>query len=343
MPKIYFSCLFLIAVFALDLHAKERFNDGPYLIYQQNDLLQFDIKQNHLTITPYQGPYSIPEHFSIAKKDTYNNVEKWAAISDIHGQVSIFITLLKNNKVIDAHHNWQFGQGHLIITGDIFDRGDTVTEALWLIYKLEQQAEKAGGKVHYLLGNHEYMVLRGDERYLHPKYVSTLNVMQKDLKSLFSANTVLGQWLRSKATIIKLNQLVFLHGGIHQDFIDLNLSLEQANQHFRNSIGLTKKEMLNNPTHIALHATTGPIWYRGYFRDAQLQQTDIQSILKALDAQRIVVGHTSFEQLETRYNNKVLAIDSSIKNGIKGELLMWQNQQFIRADMQGQHSSFFVE
>jgi hypothetical protein len=231
----------------------------------------------------------------------------------------------------------------LIITGDIFDRGDTVTEALWLVYKLEQQAEKAGGKVHYLLGNHEYMVLRGDERYLHPKYVSTLNVMQKDLKSLFAPDTVLGQWLRSKATIIKLNQLVFLHGGIHQDFIDLNLSLEQANQHFRSSIGLTKKEMLNNPTQIALHATTGPIWYRGFFLDTQLQQTDVENILQALDAKRIVVGHTSFEQLETRFNNKVLAIDSSIKKGITGELLMWQDQQFIRANMQGHQVSFFVD
>jgi hypothetical protein len=108
MPNLPLSLIFLITLFTQNLYADERFDDGPYLIYQQDALLQFDIKQNQLTISPYQGPYSIPEHFNIAKKDTYTGVKKWAAISDIHGQVSIFIDLLKNNKVIDEQLNWQF-------------------------------------------------------------------------------------------------------------------------------------------------------------------------------------------------------------------------------------------
>ncbi|ATC93087.1 metallophosphoesterase [Pseudoalteromonas tunicata] len=319
---------------------KVLYNDGPYLIDGKNALQQYSIEKNKLKITNYQGAEHFPAQFPISSSDIYQNVDKIAAISDIHGQVDIFIQLLKKNGVIDSAHNWQFGNGHLVITGDIFDRGDTVTEALWLVYKLEQQAEKAGGKVHYLLGNHEYMVLRGDERYLHDKYRQTLVLMQRDLKSLLGADTILGRWLRSKSTIIKINDMVFLHGGIHQDYLDLKLNLTQANQHFRDSIGLVKAQMVDNPIYFTLHGSTGPVWYRGYFRDEYLTQAQVDSILKELEAQYIIVGHTSFEQLETRFDNRIIAIDSSIKNGKKGELLLWQKQRFMRADMQGKQTEF---
>ena len=51
------------------------------------------------------------------------------------------LELLTNNKIIDEQGDWAFGTGHFVITGDIFDRGDKVTEILWFIYELEQQAE----------------------------------------------------------------------------------------------------------------------------------------------------------------------------------------------------------
>ena len=95
---------------------------------------------------------------------TYKNVKKVAALSDIHGQFDLAVKLLVNNKIIDKKLNWRFGKGHLVIAGDIFDRGPKVHETLLLIYKLAQQAKKKGGRVHFLLGNHEYMVLHNDLR-----------------------------------------------------------------------------------------------------------------------------------------------------------------------------------
>lgn len=331
----------LLACFVNSVSATKLYNDGPYLIDGDKTLMQYQINNNKLNISDYNGDLHIPKIFKMNEKDVYNNAEKIAAISDIHGQVDIFVQLLEKNGVIDAEHNWTWGKGHLVITGDIFDRGDTVTEALWLVYKLEQQAEKAGGKLHYLLGNHEYMVLRGDERYLHDKYINTLKVVNRDLKALFAEDTVLGRWLRSKSTVIKINGFVFLHGGIHQDFLDLNLSLEEANSQFRHSIGLSKKEVRSHDIYKVLHASTGPIWYRGFFKDGELDQKQIESVLKQLNAKRIVVGHTSMEQLETRFNDKILAIDASIKKGKNGELLIWRDNKFIRADIQGKQSLLF--
>ena len=80
------------------------------------------------------------------------------------------IELLTNNKIINNDLNWDFGEGHLVIVGDIFDRGSKVNEVLWLIYKLEIQARKMGGRVHFLLGNHDYMVLQRDLRYINSRW-----------------------------------------------------------------------------------------------------------------------------------------------------------------------------
>lgn len=330
------TLVLLFLLFTNLICANTLYNDGPYLFYKNNHIEQIDIRKNTKQVSKYVGPLTIPQTFSANKVDSYQDVEKIAAISDIHGQFDIFKTLLISNKVIDQQLNWSYGRGHLIITGDIFDRGDTVTEALWLIYKLEQQALAAGGKLHYLLGNHEYMVLRDEQRYLHPKYLHTVTLFNNDLRQQYSEQSILGRWLRSKSTIIKVNGFVFLHGGIHQEFIDLNLSLEQANAAFRKTIGLSKEEVKANSTWRSLHSSNGPIWYRGYFRDQDLVLAQVESILTKLNATQVIVGHTSMPTIETRFNGKVIAIDSSIKRGEKGELLLWENDKFSRGMLSGE-------
>jgi hypothetical protein len=273
--------------------------------------------------------------------DTFNNVAKIAAISDLHGQFGIFEQLLIANGIMDKQRNWAFTDGHLVITGDIFAKGDAVTEILWLVYKLENQAQQAGGKLHYLLGNHEYKILRGEYDYTHLKYIQSMRVIGLDLQSLLGEDTVLGQWLRSKSTIIKINDIVFVHGGVHQDYLDLQLPLEQSNQILRNSIGVSKSELKSDPVLRVLHGKTGPIWYRGFLTDHKLRQAQVEHMLDQLNAKYIVFGHTSLDQVETRHNNKVIAIDTSIKKGEKGEILLWQDKRFFSADMLGTQSQLF--
>jgi hypothetical protein len=51
-------------------------------------------------------------------------------------------------------------------------------------------------------------------------------------------------------------------------------------------------------------------------------EQEIDLLLKHFDIGHLVVGHTSQEKIETRYQGKVIAIDSSIKNGQYGEILL---------------------
>lgn len=115
-------------------------------------------------------------------------------VADTHGEYEILVQLLQNQGVIDGNLQWSFGSGHLVVLGDILDRGDRQTEILWLFYALEAAAEAASGGVHVLLGNHEtHGWLGGDTRGLNPKYLHVAKVLGVDsYADLFGEDTVLG-------------------------------------------------------------------------------------------------------------------------------------------------------
>ena len=147
-----------------------------------------------------------------------------------------YTDILQANGVIDKDLNWKFGKGHLVYLGDAFDRGDRVTELLWHLFTLEKQAEKAGGMVHVLLGNHDDMVLSGDQRYMNEKYRKVEELTKTNYSDLYSENSVLGKWLRNKPVMITINDILFVHGGISIDMVRMKLPVKQANKLFSGKI-----------------------------------------------------------------------------------------------------------
>jgi hypothetical protein len=234
-------------------------------------------------------------------------------MADTHGEFEIAVQLLQRHGVIDERLRWAFGKGHLAILGDVFDRGPNHTELLWLIYKLEAEAARAGGGVHLALGNHEAMVLTGDERYLNPKYprVATLLGVETHT-SLWNEQSLLGQWLRSKAAVFRLGQYLCLHGGISRELVDRGLTLSAVNQAVR--AALTEQTPLGAQTEFVM-GQEGPLWYRGYFRDAALkggfklaEQSDIELIRDRFGVQAILVGHTTVPAVTALYGGRVIAV-----------------------------------
>ena len=156
----------------------------------------------------------------------YQRPQKIAIISDIEGNFYSLKKLLMEMQVMDTNHQWIFGNGHLVFNGDMVDRGIHVNEVLWLIYQLEQSAIQQGGMVHYVLGNHEIMNFQHNFSYTSHKYHALANLFQFQCSNYLGDETFLGRWMRSKNTILKLGDLLFVHGGISQEVGDLNLSLE---------------------------------------------------------------------------------------------------------------------
>ncbi len=321
-----------IKVMDLVFSVNDAYDDGPYVLLESGVLIDKSISAGKVIVS--KSKFSLQELQFSNEDSEYQNVSKIAALSDIHGQHDVFINILRNNNIIAQNDDWAFGAGHLVITGDIFDRGPQVLDSLWFLFNLEKQAATAGGKVHYLLGNHEYMVLQGNEIYLHDNYEKTAELLGESYHNLFNKNSLLGAWLRSKATIIKINDTLFVHGGLSESFVSNKLSLDMINQRYRDSIDMTKSDIKESINYKILHDSVSPIWYRGYFYD-ELSTNEIKSILQQANANRIVVGHTSTYKVTRLFNGMLFAVDTSIKKGKSGEILMIENEIASRRTYDG--------
>ncbi|MBI5010385.1 MAG: metallophosphoesterase [Bacteroidia bacterium] len=228
-------------------------NDGPYIFNIKNKLQVLSI-ENNLLIKDYITPENFPEiknRFSLmcSYKDllvnyskrknhsqNFDNIDSLGVISDIHGKYDSYLRLLKAMGIIDNNLHWKFGSGHLVVLGDIFDRGDMVTETLWHIFGLERQAVDAGGMVHLLLGNHEVMTLAGNLNSLDMKYKRVEGITGTKYFDLYPGNSVLGNWLRSKPVVITINDIIFIHGGISPELVQKRYSLMKLNMVFSEKI-----------------------------------------------------------------------------------------------------------
>ncbi|MGH9337482.1 MAG: metallophosphoesterase, partial [Vicinamibacteria bacterium] len=91
----------------------------------------------------------------------WNGVPRIVAIGDIHGAYENLVLVLKNAGLIDDRNRWVGKESHLVQNGDIVDRGPHSRKAMDLLIELEEEARKAGGRVHVLIGNHEAMNVVG--------------------------------------------------------------------------------------------------------------------------------------------------------------------------------------
>jgi len=243
---------------------------------------------------------------------------------------------MKANKIINKKGEWSYGNGHFVIVGDIFDRGDKVTESLWFVYNLEKQAKKAGGKVHFLLGNHEVMILQGNDKYIHNKYKWVSEQMGVTYKELFGKETLLGEWIRTKPVAIAINDIAFVHAGFSPEFTQKKYDISTVNQLFHHSIiDHDKETVLKNDDLKFMLKKKGPIWYRGYFRDKDFTKEKAQKILHGIGMKHIVVGHTSMKRVLSHFDGLIYSVDSNLKKGEYGEILIWENNKFYRGTLDG--------
>lgn len=329
--------------------------DGPYVLYHEDGsvriisvnsqgILKDTIYQTLpedfvLSVTSSKGDYTfqVPLHGIQRPSYKYKQSEKVFVMSDPHGRLDCVVSLLQGNGVIDENMNWTYGSNHLMIIGDIFDRGDDVTQIFWLVYKLEQEAALAGGCVSFLLGNHEPMVLANDLRYCTPKYHTLAERLSIPYSQLFGNNTELGRWLAARNTIQIIGKNLYVHAGLSEEFYERNLSISTVNKEISRALFMGKKErkVLSELTAF-LYGNSGPIWYRGLVRDATkynpISFNKLKKILKRYHVKRIIVGHTIFDDVSTFYNQKVINVNvnnvKNRKNGL-GRGLLIENKKYL--------------
>jgi len=316
--------------------------DGPYVIGKASYIVDAKgrfkkrlVTANRNLSVQVDSPLSLAFEVKLNSSyelaaQVYEMPEKLVAISDIEGNFTGFYSFLLANKIIDKDCNWIYGKGHLVLNGDFVDRGKQVTQVLWLIYKLDQQAKQAGGKVHYLLGNHEIMMLQGNVSYANFKYIEAAKRISKNsnwrdaMCFLYSSHSELGKWLRTKNIIEKIGSTIFVHAGLNIQHVNGKLSIEELNKTARLHYGISNR---NQPTgtkeSLTLSSIYSPYWDRGLAMDfkhtilfflnglntKKTTQTQVDSILNFYRGSRIVIGHSIVNDIQYDYNGTVVKID----------------------------------
>jgi len=313
---------FLIATKDVESHSKSAINsynvNGHDLLFKEKSSKRDTIK---ITV-----PNKDNDFFYVELKDsltvdrsTYDKVAEIIEISDIEGNFNALYSFLISNKVMDKNYNWIFGNGHVVFLGDFVDRGTQSIQVLWLIYKLEQEAVKQGGKVHYILGNHEILNIQGtgynDNVLIKDEQINTTSVsFDESHEVLHSSKSELGKWLRTKNSIEKIGNYTFVHGGLSPKIISFKPGLDNINNTIRENI---EKDLYNNPKKNKLAnfliGREGPLWFRGlvmkYKYYDKVTQSEFKQIQNYFNSPKIVVCHTGITDIETCFDGGLIKTD----------------------------------
>ncbi|WP_229333569.1 metallophosphoesterase [Glaciecola sp. MH2013] len=288
--------------------------------------------------------------FDVKFKDSYPRSDldipipsRYLAISDMEGNFDAMVRLLKANGVINDDLDWTYGSSHLVLVGDMVDRGLNVVPLLWLIYKLETEAKLAGGDVHYILGNHERYLLDGRVKSAAKKYYGTFRTTGMSPKELWSEDSELGAWLRSKPVMLKIGDTLFVHGGVSPRALSYNLSLGDIDAETQRNfvIGDTVRRNIDESI---IHGSDGLLFYRGFAKSMdkhglgdKASSEHVDNVLSSFSVNRVVIGHTLVSHIGYDYDGKVFRIDVPHSNG-SSEALLMENASFWVVDNEGNRS-----
>mmetsp|Transcript_44754 Transcript_44754/g.71843 ORF Transcript_44754/g.71843 Transcript_44754/m.71843 type:complete len:397 (-) Transcript_44754:464-1654(-) len=282
------------------------------------------------------------------------------ALGDIHGDIGQARRALSIAGVLGAggdavNPEWVGGNTTVVQVGDVLDRGDDEIAILILLQKLHKQAEKQGGAVYILNGNHEVLNVSGDFRYVTQgafqesmrfgEHLVNLfgkafedafggaeeDARKKQVKArigLFSPGGPLAQQLAMNSTVLIVNDTVFAHGGLLPRHVEFGL------ERLNNSVSdwMRGKEITDEKDRTALGMAIGSVkdsvvWNRTFGTENFMTEGDreracatLGQTLDAIDgAKRLVVGHTpQMGGCNNQCDGRIWRIDVGMSFGVVG-------------------------
>lgn len=294
---------------------------------------------------------------AIASPCAIETTERVVAVGDVHGAYDPFVRILRAAGLVDRRDRWIGGRAMLIQTGDVFDRGAESRRVVDLLRRLERDAARAGGRVIPLLGNHEFMRIVGDWRYVsegeyrafrrgdseelreraharfadqaaqraraedrtfdaadyREQFMKEIPLGYLEMRLAFDAGTDYGDWVRTRLAAVKVNGVLFLHGGVSPTVAALGCEgLNDAVRADLDAVPVPPDALLS----LLSTKEEGPLWYRGLATEPEATFTPtLEMILQRMGARAIVVGHTPVTRVTARFGGRVVLIDTGMLDG----------------------------
>lgn len=268
-------------------------------------------------------------------------IDHIVAIGDVHGAYDQLVGILQTTGLIDQRLRWTGGKTHLVQLGDIVDRGADSLKALDLLQKLQEEASRAGGAVHMMIGNHESMRMLGDLRYttdgeyaafVTPKseeirlqvadsvpkeqrdqFIKETKLGEIEMRVAFGRQGKYGQALRKLPLVLKIDGIVFVHGGISPAIA--GMTCEAINAAGQKELTEDLQKTRADSLHTLVGGEDGPLWYRGLAEEPDAFAPQVDDILMQQGARAIVIGHTISQtgRIRPRFDGKVFQIDTGMQ------------------------------
>jgi hypothetical protein len=136
-----------------------------------------------------------------------------------------------------------------------------------------------------------------------------------------SAEGRYGRWIRERNVVVKIDDVVFLHGGLSPEVAEFGCDAinETVRRELTDEVDETRKDPLASLT----AREHGPLWYRGLAReDEEVFAASVEQVLQSMGAKAIVVAHTVTKtgRIQVRFGGRVVMIDAGMAPHYGGHL-----------------------
>jgi len=263
---------------------------------------------------------SPPKAVALSSRLSYPAATRLVAIGDLHGDLEAAKKALRLARAIDASDTWIGGKLVVVQTGDVLDRGDADRDVLDFLGDLKEAAERAGGAVILLSGNHEFMNVARDFRYVTPGGFTAF-VDANGRGAAFQPGGPYAQKLAQRPFMARVGDTLFVHGGILPKHVRYGLDRMHDE---------AKAWMLGQravPPEI-MQAEDAPVWSRAYSDAPDAAAcAALNEVLTSLESKRMVVGHTVQKAgISTACEERVFRIDVGLAKFYGGPMQVLEIQ-----------------
>jgi hypothetical protein len=261
--------------------------------------------------------------------DQPSAIHRIVAVGDLHGDFAAWRAIAKAAGLVDPKGRWTGGKTVLVQVGDVVDRGPDSLKIVQDLMRLQREAPRAGGRVIAVLGNHEAMNLTGDLRYVsdgeyaaftdrnstrrreqfYAKNKDAIEAAYRErdatmtpeaVKAAWLAATPLGliehraawdpegkigRWVVGNPAVVQLDGNLFVHGGLCPPYV--GATVEDINRQVTAALAAR-----STAPEAIINAEAGPLWCRSLASSDASVGAQVDAVLAAYGAKRIVIAHT---------------------------------------------------
>jgi hypothetical protein len=228
------------------------------------------------------------------------------------------------------------------ITGLVFDQARYMTYLQLLDFLPQEYIDKKEREIrkkHASKNGSDGVKFEARRKDFWDKEISTANnKIDHDTREAYTKgfNDKYGKWFLKKNIVIKINENIFVHGGIADRDDYLSKDLETINDEARRELRIiaewaadTNRGILNLRPEDLLYVMQpdAPHWFRGWVREREDgNSATLTRVLTNFKASRMIIGHTvrDVESIETRkldrFGERIWAIDVGISKFYNDQL-----------------------